>query len=177
MPSSLDPLDAAGPQVRAIRHRRRSRRRAGDDPGEDGSRLGPPSPSPSRSRSTSRSAGVYDFLYTPEGAANLVNYVDFLGREHVTVEKEVVLENPKLIGAGMTMDVHAGVWNGRRVAVKSLKPGRRPVRDARLTLEEDTEYRHAIRDFYSDVQSIMQEVLIISRVLFKILFSSNFVGC
>ena len=76
-----------------------------------------------------------------------------------------MLENQKLIGDGMTMNVHAGVWNGRRVAVKSLKPERKPVRAARLTLEEDTDYRHAIRDFYSDVQSIMQEVMIISRVL------------
>jgi hypothetical protein len=95
----------------------------------------------------------------------------------VTVEKEVVLENPKLIGAGMTMNVFAGDWNGLRVAVKSLKPERRPVRDDRCTLEEDTDYRYAIRDFYSEVQSIMQEVLILSRVLFQILFSLNFVGC
>jgi hypothetical protein len=110
MSSSLDPSDAVRPQLRAVRHRRRSNRHAEGDPGEDGSRLGPPSPSPSRSRSrsTSRSPSVYDFLYTPEGAANLVNFVDFLGREHVTVEKEVVLENPKLIGAGMTMNVFAG---------------------------------------------------------------------
>jgi hypothetical protein len=175
MPSSLDPSDAAKPQLRAVRHRRRSRRQAGDVSVEDGSSLKPPSPSPSSSRSASRSPSAYDFLYTPEAAANLVNFVDFLGREHVTVEKEVLLESPKLIGAGTTMNVFAGNWNSRRVAVKSLKPERKPVRDIGITLEQDTDYRLSTRDFYTDVQSVMQEVLIMSRVLFRIFLPSSLV--
>lgn len=164
MSSSLDSSDASSTKIRAVRHRQPLRRCAENGSAVTSSLLRLPSPSPSRSRSNSRSRSTYDYLYTSDGAANLVNFVDFLGREHVPVEKDILLENAEGIGAGSTMNVFAGDWKGRRVAVKSLKPERKPVRHVSLTLEQDTEYRHAIREFYTDVQSIMQEVQILSRV-------------
>jgi hypothetical protein len=165
--SSLDPPSASSSQARAARnkHLLSHRGRTEDKSARTSSQLRPPSPSQSRPRSTSRTGNAYDYLYTPKAAAELVNFVDFLGQEDVTIEKEVLLSKEKFLGAGSMMEVHVEKWKNDVVAVKTLKEERKPVRHTNLKLEEDTEYRERIGDFYTDVENIMQEVLVMSRVL------------
>jgi serine/threonine protein kinase len=63
------------------------------------------------------------------------------------------------------MEVYSATWKGQRVAVKRMKRESKPVRSNNLTPEQDTAYLLATREFYTDVKNIMQEVLIMSRVV------------
>jgi hypothetical protein len=123
----------------------------------------PPQASP-RSRSPSPHRSSHYNLYEKESETNLLNFVDFLSEEDVEVEREVLLVDAKFLGAGSTMEVYSSTWNGQQVAVKRMRRDKMPIRSANLPLENDMAYREASRMFYADVKSIMQEILVMSRV-------------
>ncbi len=64
------------------------------------------------------------------------------------------------------MEVYSVAWkrDEPRVAVKRMKQDTIPKRSANLPLEQDTAYAKAVKLFYHDVKSIMQEILVMSRV-------------
>lgn len=111
--------------------------------------------------------GQYDYLYSEEGEANLLNFVHFLNEERVKVEREVPPTDPQPIGRGTTMEVYSASWKGQKVAVKRMIRDRRPVRSRNLPIEQDTIYLEERRDFYVDVKTIMQEILVMSRVSYS----------
>jgi hypothetical protein len=118
-----------------------------------------------RSHSASRQRSSHDYLYTKEAEANLVNFVGFLSEEKVNVEREVPLIDAYFIGEGSTMEVYSVTWKGQRVAVKHMKRKNKPSRSNNLLLEQDIAYLSARREFYADVKTIMQEIVVMSRVI------------
>ncbi len=117
-----------------------------------------------QSQSVSSSRGSR--LYEKDAETNLLNFVDFLSEEDVVVLREIPLMDFKLVGSGSSMEVCSVAWkrDEPRVAVKRMKRDTIPKRSANLPLEQDTAYAKAVKLFYHDVKSIMQEVLVMSRV-------------
>jgi hypothetical protein len=112
----------------------------------------------------------YNFLYTREHQANLLNFIDFLseeiqpGKQHVQLLPEFPLVDARYIGSGETMEVYATTWKSETVAVKRLNRDQQPIRNTALPLEKDIAYLQARNSFYSKVKNVIQEVLISCRV-------------
>lgn len=119
-----------------------------------------------KSRSVSPQRSIRDHLYEKAAETDLLNFVDFLSEEDVAVERAVPFIDAKYIGLGSTFEVYSVAWKDQepRVAVKRMRRDYIPKRSANLPLEQDTAYRQAERLFYHDVKSIMQEILVMSRV-------------
>ena len=124
----------------------------------------PPPTSQSHSHSGSPQPKFHDKLYEKDAEANLLNFVDFLSEEGVHVERQVPLNDAKMVGLGSTMEVYSTTWKGKQVAVKRMKRDKMPTRSANLSYEHDNAFAIAARDFYGDVKSMMQEILVMSRV-------------
>ncbi|KAI9745949.1 MAG: hypothetical protein M1818_000630 [Claussenomyces sp. TS43310] len=153
MSFSAHTTDLGGSQLSAFRRKRKIRLQCPDAPPQSRSRSSP----------ASRQRSSHDYLYKKSAEANLLNFVDFLSEENVNVEREIPLTDAEFIGAGSTMEVYSVNWKGRRVAIKRMRRDQRPIPSTNLPLEKDTVYLHATREFYSDVKSIMQEILVMSR--------------
>lgn len=124
------------------------------------------SPFHAKSRSVPSQRSTRDHLYEKAAETGLLNFVDFLSEEDIVVEREVSLADAKYIGLGSTLEVYSVAWKDQepRVAVKRMRRDYIPKRSANLPLEQDTAYRQAERLFHHDVKSIMQEILVMSRV-------------
>ncbi len=99
-----------------------------------------------------------------EAEANLLNFVDFLSEQDVNVECNIPLNDAKLVGLGSTMEVYSTTWKGQQVALKRMRRDRMPNRSSNLPCEHDTAFAEASKGYYNDVKSIMQEILVMSRV-------------
>lgn len=126
--------------------------------------LEPPPTSRSQSHSASPHRNIRNRLYEKEAEANLLNFVDFLSEEDVNVERNIPLNDAKLVGLGATMEVYSTTWKGQQVALKRMRRDRMPNRSANLPYEHDTAFAVAAKGFYNDVKSMMQEILVMSRV-------------
>ena len=126
--------------------------------------LEPPPISRSRSRSASPQPSIHNRLDQKDAETNLVNFVDFLSEEDVNVERDIPMDDAKLVGLGSTMEVYSATWKGQQVAVKRMRRDKMPSRSANLPYEHDTAFAKAAREFYGDVKSMMQEILVMSRV-------------
>ena len=125
-----------------------------------------PSPlSQSHSHSGSPQPRFHNRLYEKDAETNLLNFVDFLSAEAVNVERQVLLNDAKMVGLGSTMEVHSTTWKGKQVAVKRMRRDKMPTRSTNLSYEHDNAFAIATRDFYGDIKSMMQEILIMSRVI------------
>ena len=82
----------------------------------------------------------------------------------MNVERDIPLKDAKLVGLGSTMEVCSTTWKGQQVAVKRMRRDKKPTRSANLPYEHDTAFATATREFYGDVKSMMQEILMMSRV-------------
>ena len=118
----------------------------------------------SQSHSGSPQPRFHRKLDEKDAEANLLNFVDFLSEEGVNVEPQVPLNDAKMVGLGSTMEVHSITWKGKQVAVKRMRRDKMPTRSANLSYEHDNAFAIAARDFYGDVKSMMQEILVMSRV-------------
>lgn len=103
-------------------------------------------------------------MYERDAETNLLNYVGFLSEVDVNVERQVPLNDAKLVGLGSAMEVYSTIWEGRQVAVKRMRRDKMPVRSANLPYQHDTAFATAARVFYGDLKSMMQEILVMSRV-------------
>ena len=126
--------------------------------------LEPAPTSRSQSHSASPHRNIRNRLSEKEAETNLLNFVDFLSEQDVNVERDIPLNDAKLVGLGSTMEVHSTTWKGQQVALKRMRRDRMPNRSANLPSEHDTAFAVATEEFYNDVKSIMQEILVMSRV-------------
>lgn len=147
-------MSSYGNQLRASRKTRKIVLRNQDPPPTSQSQCRPRSPQPR----------FHNRLYEKDAEANLLNFVDFLSEEGVNVERQISLNDAKMVGVGSTMEVYSTTWKGKQVAVKRMRRDKMPTRSANLSHEHDNTFAIATRDFYSDVKSMMQEILIMSRV-------------
>ncbi|KAF3916710.1 Phytochrome [Dactylellina cionopaga] len=124
-----------------------------------------------RSPSPPRRPNNYNFLYTKEHQANLLNFVDFLSEEiledkqHVELlpVPEFSLVEPEFIGSGETMEVYKTKWKGKPVAVKRMNRDQKPRRNHTIPLEKDIAYLEERNEFYSKIGSVIQEIRIMCR--------------
>ena len=126
--------------------------------------LEPPPTSRSQSHSGSPQPSIHNRLYEKDAETNLLNFVDFLSEEDVNVERDIPLNDAKLVGLGSTMEVYSTTWKGQQVAMKRMRRDKMPTRSANLPYEHDTAFATATREFYGNVKSMMQEILVMSRV-------------
>ena len=107
---------------------------------------------------------IHNHLYEKDAETHLLNFVDFLSEENVNVERDIPLNDAKLVGSGSTMEVYSTTWKGQQVAVKRMRRDKMPARSANLPYKLDTAFATATREFSGDVKSMMQEILVMSRV-------------
>lgn len=105
----------------------------------------------------------------PNSATRLDNFVDFLCNNDIPIYASLSVDDEEFIGRGSTMDVYAATWQEKRVALKRLKPERKPRRAMHLAPAQDVRFRVQSRAFNADVQGIIQEVRVMAKVS---LFSS-----
>jgi hypothetical protein len=168
MDQVLHGLESMAPGIssrRAARQRRerfKLRNQCNDDAESGHQQHARPSPPPQPNN--------YNFLYTKDHQANLLNFIDFLSEEiqphkaNVQLLPEFPLLEAKYIGSGETMEVYAAKWNGIDVAVKRLNRDQRPNRSTGIPLGRDTAYLEGRNAFYKRTTNVIQEILVMCRV-------------
>jgi len=144
----------------------------------------PPSRSPFRERSK------YNYFYTKNNRANILNVIAFVSDEvtlvkRISVEREIPFHDAQFIERGTTMEVHSLVWrkpkenHETRVAVKRVSRAYAPVRDKSLYIGTDRLYLTGREIFYKKVEDMMQEIKIMARVPIQLpaLFCTSFSRC
>lgn len=122
-----------------------------------------------------RRSGTYDYLFTKQNRANILNVVGLISDEitpnmDVVLIPEISMQNAQFLGQGATMEVLAAALQlspeqpPTRVAIKRISRQYSPIRNKRIPLENDFIYLQKRRTLYTKVEDMLQEIRVLARV-------------